>query len=47
MPKSEFRVGTLQQIKKLYEKISIELETKKKDNQNKIIKICLKINIHF
>jgi hypothetical protein len=35
MPKSEFRVGTLQQIKKLYEKISIELETKKKDNQNK------------
>jgi hypothetical protein len=34
MPKTEFHVGTLQQIRKLYELISNELEGKK-DNQNK------------
>jgi hypothetical protein len=35
MPKTEFHVGTLQQIKKLYELINNELEAKNEDNQNK------------
>ena len=44
MPHTEFHVGTLQQIKNLYELISFELETKQKENQNKKKKMIIHKN---